>query len=73
MAKGLIAEKKAKNMWKMAVLTISVVILAYLVFLTTNDARWIFTNMSSTFLIGFLAVVAIVIYLLKLKGPNAKA
>mgnify|MGYP001259469986 CR=1 FL=1 len=73
MAKASASEKKKGKAWKIAVLAIAIAILTYLILMTTNDPRWVFTGIDSTLIVGVLAGIAVIIYLLKIRGPNRKA
>jgi len=72
MAKGISAEQKTRNIWKVSVILISAVIFAYLVFRTVNDARWIYNDINSTLLVAALICIAAIIYVLKVKGRKGK-
>ena len=72
MAKTSAIKKRKDSAWKIAVLAIAIAILAYLILLTTNDPRWTFTGIDSTLIVGVLAGIAAIIYLLKIRSGNRK-
>ncbi len=73
MIKKSASEKKANILWKIAVIIINLVILAYLVFVTINDPRWIFADANKALILGTLTAIITIIYLLKIREKKQKA